>query len=719
MRFLQIAALAAALVNVVLTLVVLRSNRRSNLNRVYFLWGTALTLWNVSTFFLADVAPERSVPFWMTMLQLGVILIPVSLFHLCLILAEYRISRWIAALYALHLFFAASLFSGHFIGPIRKTLFGYWATPGPVFLLFISVYSCMTASVIAMLYLRQRKVKGLRRLRIRALLIALLILWFCGSNDLLPILGFDFYPGTKIPFFPLGNIAAIFYGLIVGYSTLQHEMLDVHVVLGRAAAQVLRFAFVMLTGLVVLLILLALAPGQFTAFSLLSALIMLAATTVIASVFFPRLFGSGGERFERRLLGDHFEYHDRVRSFTNALPLYSDANLLLSDLDELLGGTIGVGSYKIILHDEASRVFSLFRSHPEEEPRQLPELHAKSPVFQFFEKSKAEYLACGAGDATSYTGEMEERARDQLAQFDAEFCLPFFFEEQPFGLLLLGRKANDEPYTATDISLLVLLMKSLSLVINQIRLRDHVLRAQEMDLLGRMSRGLAHDLNNLLTPVWTLAELASTGASMEDITEDILPVAMRNLKTMRAYIREALFFSENLRPDFQLGRLDVLVKQAVDVLEGKRAQKQIRINVTAPSDALIEMDEVLIQRLIGNILSNAIDASPQGSSIRVDVTRLIQTDAMRDWFRVRVIDEGEGIAPEHLSRISTPYFTTKNRGDETRGFGLGLAICRKIIHLHAANMNVFSQVKKGTTVQVDMPSRQLKPAEPATPSFKQ
>jgi 2-C-methyl-D-erythritol 4-phosphate cytidylyltransferase len=60
---------------------------------------------------------------------------------------------------------------------------------------------------------------------------------------------------------------------------------------------------------------------------------------------------------------------------------------------------------------------------------------------------------------------------------------------------------------------------------------------------------------------------------------------------MRAYIREALFFSENLRPDFQLGRLDVLVEQAVEMLHVKRTEKQIQVATTVPSDALVEMDE--------------------------------------------------------------------------------------------------------------------------------
>jgi signal transduction histidine kinase len=124
------------------------------------------------------------------------------------------------------------------------------------------------------------------------------------------------------------------------------------------------------------------------------------------------------------------------------------------------------------------------------------------------------------------------------------------------------------------------------------------------------------------------------------------------------------------------------------------------------------MDEVLIQRLIANLIANAIDASRPGTQIRVELERLGKTEANRDWLRVRVIDHGEGIPKENLSRILTPYFTTKNRGDENRGFGLGLAICRKIVNLHGGHLSIASQQKKGTTVQVDLPSRQIKQVIP-------
>ncbi|MDQ3623581.1 MAG: ATP-binding protein [Verrucomicrobiota bacterium] len=71
--------------------------------------------------------------------------------------------------------------------------------------------------------------------------------------------------------------------------------------------------------------------------------------------------------------------------------------------------------------------------------------------------------------------------------------------------------------------------------------------------------------------------------------------------------------------------------------------------------------EVLIQRLMANIISNAVDASANGSEVRIDLTKLAKTDASRDWLRIRVIDYGEGIPKEDLSRVFTAYFTTKTK----------------------------------------------------------
>jgi signal transduction histidine kinase len=330
-------------------------------------------------------------------------------------------------------------------------------------------------------------------------------------------------------------------------------------------------------------------------------------------------------------------------------------------------------------------------------------------VVRYFREGKGEYLSLSGDPARLTQPSIERQALAQLRGFEAEFCFPFAWQDEPFGFLLAGRKISGDPFTATDLRLLIALAKNMSVVVNQIRLNTQVQHAQELELLGRMSRGMAHDLNNLLTPISTLLQLTEETGELND---ELLPVASRNVSTMRAYIKEALFFSENLRPDLQSVNLDRVVRAAVEVAINSR-QKPVRVTPQLPDDLRAEVDSVLVQRLIANLISNAIDASPPGGEVTVTLERTARIDEQREWLRLRIIDKGEGISRENLTRIFTPYFTTKDRGDQTRGFGLGLAICRKIATLHGGSLSIASQLKKGTTVQLDLPSRQARASTPA------
>jgi len=143
-----------------------------------------------------------------------------------------------------------------------------------------------------------------------------------------------------------------------------------------------------------------------------------------------------------------------------------------------------------------------------------------------------------------------------------------------------------------------------------------------------------------------------------------------------------------------------VIQSAIKLVEPAAKEKQVKVEfVPANRDSEVEMDDVLILRLIGNLLSNAVDASPSGAVVQVVLLCLPRTEVSRDWYRFQVVDKGEGISKENLKRIMMPYFSTKNQGDGKRGFGLGLAIARKIVHLHHGNLYIASEERKGTTVQ--------------------
>jgi signal transduction histidine kinase len=705
----QFIPLMAAIVNLALALFVFSRDKGSRLNRWYLVWGMSIAVWNLGTFFMFRVSAASEALFWARFLQFGVIALPISFFALCVAVAQMPIPKALNFFYVLHALLAASNFTPLFVSGVRSAGYAFYSVAGPCFWIYLVSYTVLSLGAMVVLVRRQRTLSSLHRMRVRSLILASLIIFVFGNNDILPILGFYHYPFTKMTVLPLGSLAAILYGMIVGYSVLQHRLLNVQVAMSKIVAQVVRLSFVFLLGLTLLLVVsLSAPPNQFPLFAFASAFGVLLVSVTLASIFFPRLFGKGEDALERRILGDRFEYHDQVKGFIQSIQWYTDADSLMGDLHDLLVHTLRVRSYQIILLDEATRAFALVKSFPPRSEIELLHLDSQSPIFEFFKRTEGGYLACNSAYAALGETPLEQAARAQIGKFEPEVCFPFVFDESFFGLLLIGEKVNREPYTVHDLNLLLLLAKNLSLTIYQIRLKKQVLLAEELDLLGRMSRGMAHDLNNLLVPVSTLLQLCADIESNHQQIKELLPMASRNVRTIRTYISEALFFSQHHSPQITPARLDLVLRKAVELAEQKLRRRNIEAVINSSDHMTIEIDSVLIQRLISNILSNAIDASPPGSKIFIELQLLARTEQRRDWVRIRVIDQGEGISQENLDRIASPYFTTKDKGDETRGFGLGLSICRKIVHLHGGTLRIFSEEKKGTVVQVDLPSRQIK-----------
>ncbi len=718
MKFAPFIPLLGFFCNFGLAVFVLLSNAKATANRLYFALGLTIAGWNLGQYFNFTATNAAIALSWTRFLWICVISGPFILLHLSLHIAGVRIHRYFGFIYALCALFVGLNLTPLFVSNVRwLDTAGWYAIAGPAFFSFFPVFTALLVVSIAILLRRRRKLPKLHKTRLDALIIAQGLLLGSGLNDLLPIMGIDTYPFTDTNVFPYGSVAAIFYGLIVGYSVLQHHLLNVQVSLSRYAAQIVRFLFFVLIGIVLMLTATLIAPIAFNTTSFFLSLGVILLSGAIASTFFPRMFGNGLEVLEQRILGDRFEYHDRIRGFMESMHYYSDINTLLDALKELLVNTAEITRFHLILRDELTRSFAIVLAHPPDSRSEVPELQDDSAIFEHFKRTQSRFLAFNHGGLNTAAGRPSNSAREFLATFDPEFCFPFFTQEEPFGLLLIGPKRNNEVFTPTDINLLTGLAARLSLIVNQIQLHEQIFRQQELELLGRMSRGMAHDLNNLLTPISTFFQLSNEGVPLESLNDELLPVVSRNVATIRSYIKEALFFSENLRPDFQLGRLDILARRAADLALDSRSGSGVEISLQEVGEVLVEMDEVLIQRLLSNVLANAIDASGPGNTVQVEIRRLAETERGRGWFRIRVIDFGKGIAKQDIARVLTPYYTTKNRGDGSRGFGLGLAICLKIVHLHGGTLHVASQHGQGTTVQIDLPSRQIARPVPAVRKF--
>ena len=688
MRFLEDLSLLGGIANIFLAVFVLSRGWGNTAHRVYFFLGLAIGIWNIGSSRMFSVASAEEAYRYARLLQFGVIFTPVLLFHLSILIADLRYRKYIGPIYGFAALLAVGNIAGWFVTGVRYTGYAWYSIPGPLFWIFCLSFS-LTFLAVIVLSNKRKLLPPLHRSRLTPLIVAQLSLAILGANDLLPILGVDYYFFTTIQIVPFGGIAAVVYGMLTAYSVLQHEILDARITLGRTTAHILRAAFVTVGAGMLMFLLHLLLPERPVTTGMVAVFI----TAMAAAYIFPRLLGKGAESFERRLLGDRFEYHDKVRAFIPAMIRETDSEKLLDAVESVLTRDVGISDFSLLLVDEPAQ-----RLVPARGGSNFPAPNGDA-VF----KLALEHGVFRLGAALSYRPPVltppERAALDALAEIPFEVCFPLVSGESALGLLLLGTKRRGERYTNEDLDLLESLAKNLGLILGQIRLRNQVLLSQEMDLLGRMSRGIAHDLNNLITPVSTFLQLTTQGRMDEESRLELLPVAHRNVETMRAYIREALFFSEQNKPKLESVALREIALRAAELVRPQLDRK--KITLTCEGDLHLVCDELLIQRALVNIISNAADASSDQARIRITFEHT--TGKSGGWGRVCVIDEGQGISPENLSKIGTPYFTTKDTGDHTRGFGLGLSICRRIVHLHGGHMAVLSELGIGTTVQLDLP----------------
>lgn len=281
----------------------------------------------------------------------------------------------------------------------------------------------------------------------------------------------------------------------------------------------------------------------------------------------------------------------------------------------------------------------------------------------------------------------------------------------PSLLVILGHKHNRRPYTFPDIRMILELAELMDNILTHSRVAARTTQIKKMESAAMMSRGLAHDLNNLATPVASFLLHMEPRVQAGTPEAEVLADAKHSIRVMQDYIRESLFFTRQLSPDFRTAVARELMESVLTLTQARATARGVTVAVSAPPDIHFVADSALIRRLLQNLVFNGIDATARGGVVTLSAA--VDTDSVR----FSVADEGAGIPPAIMDRIFEPYFTTKDTGDNVRGLGLGLAICRKICDLHGGDITVSSAPGRGSTFTVILPiAPRPSPARDAKPA---
>jgi len=304
---------------------------------------------------------------------------------------------------------------------------------------------------------------------------------------------------------------------------------------------------------------------------------------------------------------------------------------------------------------------------------------------------------------------------------------PLLVESKVFGVLVAARR-QAHSFSSGDCEFLQQLSEQVALAAHQAQLysalqqayddlrqtQQAVMQQERLRALGQMASGIAHDINNAISPVALYTEsLLEREANLSDRARDYLTTIQRAIEDVAQTVARMREFYRQREPQLALTPIDLnrMVQQVIDLTRARWSDVPqergivIRLQTALASDLpSVRGVEAEIRDALTNLVFNAVDAMPEGGVLTLR-TRAVAAQEQQNGgasaalVHVEVCDTGMGMDHETRRRCLEPFFTTKGE----RGTGLGLAMVYGMVQRHSAAIEVDSEPGQGTTARLIFP----------------
>jgi hypothetical protein len=232
--------------------------------------------------------------------------------------------------------------------------------------------------------------------------------------------------------------------------------------------------------------------------------------------------------------------------------------------------------------------------------------------------------------------------------------------------------------------------------IEEIQLARYEQRLSESEHLasvGQLAASLAHEIKNPLAGISGAIQVLGAGLDEDHPHKEIIREALLQIDRLDAAVKDLLVYARPKPPSMGRADLNELLERALILFRQEPAFRDVRVHCEGLNgEHGVDVDEAQMQQLITNLMINAAHACESGGDICCRISRLESS------VRIVIEDNGIGMSPQVLARVFEPFFTTKSRGT-----GLGLPICRRIVEAHGGTIDITSHVGEGTRVTVGIP----------------
>lgn len=259
--------------------------------------------------------------------------------------------------------------------------------------------------------------------------------------------------------------------------------------------------------------------------------------------------------------------------------------------------------------------------------------------------------------------------------------------------LILEAKGSPVLGNCSEVQLIIFIVRNITA---QVHSEEFLQKIDKLAVVGHLAAGVAHEIRNPVTSIKGFVQLLKKDNGKQEYF-DIMLAEFHHLEKI---LREFVFLTGQRPAQYEQADVGNILASVIAYLQEKSAVHRLQLNMTGAEELTIWCDPGQIRQLFVNLLSNAIEAMPDGGRIQVEML-----PEGYDRVKIRIADEGCGMSEERLKRLGEPFYSTKEKGT-----GLGLMISYKIIEYHRGYVHFSSEPEQGTTVEVVLPLNQVRSA---------
>lgn len=673
-------------------------NRKSKPNIVFTCLCLSLFVWLFGYTEMYLSKDTQSALFWARNGFIGIIFIPILVYHFVVSFLKIKRSYFLLFLYLSSIPALILHRTNHIYVGVAEHFWGYYPVAGSGYIFFLLLFTLsLLMSLFQLIIALKREIQfPYLRMQIRYIVLSYGI-GLTGSIDYLIKLGIDVYPW--------GYMTTALFMSLMGFAVVKYRLMNIKVAVKTVMAPL--FSLAIIATPILFVSLFFPSASDFIKHNFWSQLFLI----VISIVAYYILYNNIGF-----LIGKFFP----SRNYSFLLNTYKDkAGKLnsVTEVSQLITNTIRETrdfiSASLILQDRTKEEYYLRSSFGLPESNNL-QLTRKSPLTNFLlnnrnNKGKRRMEVVIRGELSKILPDRESGPiMADMEKFDAQIALPLIDKDELVGILFVGNRLSGDIHDNEDYVFFKELTErsTINIVDAELREEAEIVRAQrERDArlisLGQISAAMAHEIKNPLVSIKTFAELLPTKFDDKEFREKFSSLALDETERINSLIMKLLNFTHPRKHYSEPLFVEKLIEESLFSLQIQLSNQKIKVEKDFPSGLpRVRGDKNELKEVFLNIFTNSIQVMPGGGKICISAKK--EKIRAQTFVKIFFLDTGGGISEKNLNKVFEPFFTTRNRGS-----GLGLFITYKIIHEHQGEIRV-RNVDKGAEFCVSLPTYEAK-----------